>query len=167
VPERNPVSTLWHRLQPVELLNQAGLESSQTEVSALPNGKMKEEGETALAIRRIFRLAGRALATAGVLVFLVYVGDSLSIRLHFPRRDPFGTVQIQPYYAVRLKNHKIDYTMADPETETCVHSLFPQSGYTPCWYLSRHTQRRIDIDSLLPVPEMVSARLQPLADPGP
>jgi hypothetical protein len=96
----------------------------------------------------------------GVLVFLIYVGDSLSIRFHFPHRDPFGTVQVQPYYAVRLKNHRIEYTMADPETETCVHSLFPQSGYTPCWYLSRHTQRRIDIDSLLPVPEMVSASLQ-------
>jgi len=98
-------------------------------------------------------------------VFLLYIGDWLSIRFRFPKRAQFGTVQIRPYYAVRLKNNKIEYMMADPETQTCVNSLFPQSGYTPCWYLSRHTERRINIDSLAPVPEIVSVSLEAAETP--
>jgi hypothetical protein len=118
----------------------------------------------ALKIGRIFSVAVRALGAVVVLVFLAYIGDSLSIRFKFPNRDQFGTVQIEPYYAVRLKNHKMEYTMGDAETETCVHSLFPQSGYAPCWYLSRHKLKRIDIDSVLPARNAV-AQLRPYTEP--
>ena len=128
----------------------------------IPKARMRVKG-TALKIERIFSVMVRALGAVVVLVFLVYIGDSLSIRFKFPRRDQFGTVQVQPYYAVRLKNHKIEYMMGDAETETCVHSLFPQSGYTPCWYLSRHKEKRIDIDSVLPGRDAV-AQLRPLTE---
>jgi hypothetical protein len=44
-----------------------------------------------------------------------------------------------------MKNGRFEYSLGDTETQTCVRSLFPQLGYTPCWYLSRHATRRIEV----------------------
>jgi hypothetical protein len=73
-------------------------------------------------------------------------GDYLVIRLRIWRnRDPFGTVQIERYTAVHEKNGKTEFTFDQPETATCIHSLFPHLGYAPCWYLNRHKEKRMDI----------------------
>lgn len=65
----------------------------------------------------------------------------------FPgHRDQFGSVQVQRYYAVTLKNRKTEYMFEQPETRECVHSLFRHFGDSPCWYLARHAKQRIDID---------------------
>jgi hypothetical protein len=48
-------------------------------------------------------------------------------------------------YVIRVKGGKIQYEPGPQETDTCVHSLFPQLGFTPCWYLSGHTDKLIDI----------------------
>jgi hypothetical protein len=42
------------------------------------------------------------------------------------------------------KNNRVQYTFDAPENQTCVQSLFPHLGCTPCWYLRRHAQKRID-----------------------
>jgi hypothetical protein len=81
-------------------------------------------------------------------VALVYAVDLLSLRLRIPAREPFGTVLIQRYYAVGLKNKKVEYMQAEPVLQTCTHSLLPEMGYLPCWYVSRHKVKQIDIDSL-------------------
>jgi hypothetical protein len=92
------------------------------------------------------KLARRILAGAIVAVCLLYAGDDLSVRLRIPgNRDPFGTVHVDRYYAIPEKNNKVEFLRADPETVTCVHSLFPHFGYSPCWYASRTTQKRIDM----------------------
>jgi hypothetical protein len=75
---------------------------------------------------------------------LLYLGDYLSVRFRIPNRETLTDVQIEVYYAVGLKGQKTEFMRADPETETCVHSLFPQSGYRPCWYVMRHTTKWID-----------------------
>lgn len=81
----------------------------------------------------------------------LYLGDCLSARFRIPHnRNPFGSVQVERYYAVRLKDNKIEYMRADPETDTCVYSIFPQLGYTPCWYLNRHKRKQIDIGRVPP-----------------
>jgi hypothetical protein len=54
-------------------------------------------------------------------------------------------VQVKPLYAVRQKSGRIEYSVGDTETQTCVRSLFPHMGYTPCWYLIRHPTKRIEI----------------------
>ena len=48
-----------------------------------------------------------------------------------------GQVQVQPYYAVPMKDGKTQFIMLDPETDTCIHSLFPHFGYRPCWKTER------------------------------
>ena len=71
----------------------------------------------------------------------VYAGDYLSAR--FRGANALATVQVQPYYAVPLKDGKTEYMMLDPETQTCVKSLAPHFGYSPCWYLDGRKQQRI------------------------
>jgi hypothetical protein len=80
------------------------------------------------------------LALAGL-----YAGDYLSEHYRIPgNRQVFDTVQVQTLYAVRQKDNRIEYSLGDTVFETCVRSLFPHLGYTPCWYLSRHATRHID-----------------------
>jgi len=77
---------------------------------------------------------------------LLYVGDSVSARYGIPgHRQTLGSVQVRTLWAVRLKNGHFEYSLGDTETQICVRSLFPQLGYTPCWYLSRHATRRIEV----------------------
>ena len=76
----------------------------------------------------------------------LFAGDYLSARYRIPgNRQTLGSVQVQTFYAVRLKDARIEYLLGDTDTETCVRSLFPQLGYPPCWYLSRHATRRIEV----------------------
>jgi hypothetical protein len=93
-------------------------------------------------VRLILRVAGIALlALAGL-----YVGDYLSARYRIPaNRQILGSVQVRTLWAVRMKNGRFEYSLGDTETQICVRSLFPQLGYTPCWYLSRHATRRIEV----------------------
>jgi hypothetical protein len=87
---------------------------------------------------------GRWFLLAILLSGVVYLGDYLAVR--FPgSRNPFGTVNVQPYYAIHLKNKKTEFDFdVPPQTNVCVRSLFPHLGYPPCWYASRKTSQRID-----------------------
>ncbi len=84
----------------------------------------------------------RVLIIAAVLLSVLYLGDYAVVRTS---RNPFGVVQIRRYYAIPQKNGRTQFSPADPESRTCVHSLFPHMGCSPCWYVSRHTQKRIDM----------------------
>ena len=88
---------------------------------------------------RIKRAAQIALA----LPALLYLGDFLVAR---GRSRPYGSVEVKSYLAVRLKGKKVEYIPPETSTETCVHSLFPQLGYTPCWYLERHKVQRVEVN---------------------
>jgi hypothetical protein len=75
-------------------------------------------------------------------VVLLYGGDFVFLRL---RSQPTGQVEVHQFYAVRLKGKKVEYMPLDDANETCSHSLFPQMGYPPCWYVQRHRIRQIDV----------------------
>jgi hypothetical protein len=88
----------------------------------------------------------RVVLALGLLAALVYAGDYLLVRFKIPKgREPFSSVIIQPYYAIHQKNGKTEYDYAQPQNQVCVQSLFPHFGYDPCWYVKRHTDKRIDI----------------------
>ena len=82
------------------------------------------------------------LVAAVVFCALLYAGDYAAMRL---RRNPTGTVQVQPYYAVPLKDGKTEFMFLDPQNEVCVRSLFPHLGHRPCWYVSRHRNKEIKV----------------------
>jgi hypothetical protein len=52
-----------------------------------------------------------------------------------------GTVT--SYYGTALKDGKMEIFTDQPLTETCAHSLFPHSGYRPCWLASRNNVKPI------------------------
>ena len=89
-----------------------------------------------------------AIAVVAALSVLIYLGDYLSLRFRVPPREPFGTVEVQRYYEVALKNRKTEYMRDEPRPEACVRSLFPHYGDTPCWYLERHPKQRIKLGSV-------------------
>ncbi|MBV9155969.1 MAG: hypothetical protein JO097_06885, partial [Acidobacteriaceae bacterium] len=70
-------------------------------------------------IKRIFIIAILSIAA-------VYIADYLLLRFRIAtNRNPYGTVTIQPYYAVPQKDGKTEFLFDDPQNQTCVHSLFP------------------------------------------
>jgi len=83
-----------------------------------------------------------ALVAVVIFCALLYAGDYAAMRL---RRNPTGTVQVQPYYAVPLKDGKTEFMFLDPQNEVCVRSLFPHLGHRPCWYVSRHRNKEIKV----------------------
>lgn len=88
----------------------------------------------------------RLLTIALLVLALVYAGDYASVRYRIPRsRDPFGSVTVRRYYSVTKKSGKPDFYFDPPTVQTCVHSLFPHLGYSPCWYLNRHKVQQINM----------------------
>ena len=86
-------------------------------------------------------LSKRILVASVSLVALAYFGDYLSVRIrmmHLKPADPFESLKGLRVLAIPEKNGKTEYEVdaQNPEqTVTCVHSLFPHFGYSPCWYV--------------------------------
>lgn len=90
-------------------------------------------------IRRVF-----SFVVAGLLVVacLLYIGDYARLRYKVARNSqPYGSVQVQSYYAVKLKDGKTEYFFNPPQMQQCSNTVFPQMGYTPCWYLKRKANK--------------------------
>jgi hypothetical protein len=96
-------------------------------------------------VRTIARILVRGLLGLLTLLFVTYIGDYASLRLQIPKRPQTQDIQVQPLIAVPEKNHKTEYMLGDQQAQTCVNSLFPQMGYQPCWYVSRHTRPQVNI----------------------
>lgn len=94
----------------------------------------------------VWRVVSRAFAAIVLATALAYVVDYGVLRYRIAtNHNPFGTVTVRPYYAVPEKGQKTEFMLDQPIQETCVHSLFPQEGDAPCWYLSRHREQRINL----------------------
>ena len=93
----------------------------------------------AAALLQVFK---RAVLVVVILFVVAFVVDAVQLRLS---SNPSGSVSVNRYYAVGLKNGKTEMMYAEPENQTCVNSMFPHRGYSPCWYLRRHNVKQIDI----------------------
>lgn len=94
----------------------------------------------------IGRILQRTFIALVLTAAIAYASDWAILRFRIAtNRQPYGTVTVQPYYAVPQKNHKTEFLFDDPQDQTCVHSLFPHAGDSPCWYLSRNKEKRIDM----------------------
>jgi hypothetical protein len=86
-------------------------------------------------------LAKRALMALLAALALVYCVDFVSLRvrmLHPKSADPFESLTALRVLAIPEKNGKTAYEVDSEnphQTITCVHSLFPHSGFSPCWYV--------------------------------
>jgi hypothetical protein len=92
------------------------------------------------------RFCLRLSIIAVALIAALYAGDYISLRYQIPHhRSQFGSVSVTEMYAIHEKNNKTEYQFPPPQDEVCVQSLFPHFGYSPCWYLRRHAEKRVDI----------------------
>ncbi len=74
---------------------------------------------------------------------VLYLGDYAVLRL---RSEPTGSIMVRKYYALHKAREKTNFMFAEPAPEACVHALFPHMGASPCWWLARHTEQRIDYE---------------------
>jgi hypothetical protein len=72
---------------------------------------------------------------------LLYLGDYLWAKhlMSGPNHTGLGTVMVHHEWDVPRKDGRVEFDMEAAEAETCIHSMFPHFGYTPCWYAVRHT----------------------------
>jgi len=98
-----------------------------------------ENGKASMVSPRI--LAKRILIATLASLALVFCADYLFLRLrmlHPKPADPFESLKTLRVLAIPEKNGRTEYEVdaQNPEqTVTCVHSLFPHMGYSPCWYV--------------------------------
>ncbi len=98
-------------------------------------------GSTKIDVISPRTLLKRISITAVAALALLYIADLLSVRiraLHSKPADPFESLKTLRVLAIPEKNGKTEYEVdsQNPEqTVICVHSLFPHSGYSPCWYV--------------------------------
>jgi hypothetical protein len=89
-------------------------------------------------------VVGLSGVLAGTL--FAYAADYVAFRYRVAaNRQPFGQMTVSSYDAVKQKSGKTEFIFNPPEQQTCVHALFPHSGFVPCWYLQRHTEPRTNI----------------------
>jgi hypothetical protein len=85
---------------------------------------------------RLLRWTERVLLSAVALLALSYGADYAVFAL---RGKPADQVTVNRYLAVPLKGNKTEFDFQGSQPMTCARSIFPQGGWSPCWYLRRHT----------------------------
>jgi hypothetical protein len=84
----------------------------------------------------------KSAGIVGAILFIsIYLGDYA-----LAKSKPLGSVQVQPFYEIHQKDGKTEFDYNVPkETQTCVASLLPHMGSNPCWYVTKHKTRKIEI----------------------
>jgi len=81
-----------------------------------------------------------------IVLAVVYGYDFASVRRRMSAQkpgDPFDVITYPHLLAIPHKGNKVEYALdalSPMESESCVHSLFPHYGYTPCWYVLRKSK---------------------------
>jgi hypothetical protein len=94
-----------------------------------------------IVVKRYFQ---RGLLLCLALLALTYLSDYLIFHYraaYSSSGSAYGTVNL--YVAETKKNGSVELYYRNPEATVCARSLFPHSGYTPCWYLGRLTEKVI------------------------
>jgi len=96
--------------------------------------------EQSPASRFFRRIIPRVFVLCLALFFLDFFW--FQIRKHFPRLgQATDSIHRTRLLAIAGKGNKVEYQIdaVKPEEDVpCSHSLFPQGGANPCWYVARH-----------------------------
>ncbi len=91
----------------------------------------------------------RILISSMAVLAVSYIGDHVSVRIramHPKPTEPFESIKSLRVLAIPENNGKTGFEVdaQNPEqTVTCVHSLFPHYGCSPCWYVKPRINRPI------------------------
>jgi len=103
-------------------------------------------------VDRLKIIALRVVLAIVVLSAVLYAGDYLSVRYRMTKKmasDPLDSMKIQRTYVIPHKDGRAEIIFGEPETQMCVHSLFPHMGYTPCWYMKRQAEKPLVMGTIL------------------
>jgi hypothetical protein len=89
-------------------------------------------------MKRMLWLAIRVILVA---VIALYAIDWAALWMRTSRGRAYDTVQVDEYLQTPLKGNKAEYDYIGSQPVSCVRTLFPHSGMTPCWWLRRHPAR--------------------------
>lgn len=84
----------------------------------------------------------RILLGAIALLALTYGGDFAVFTL---RGKPLDQVTVNRYLAVPLKGNKTEFDFQGSQPLACARAIFPQAGWSPCWYLRRHANQAVQL----------------------
>jgi hypothetical protein len=77
-----------------------------------------------------------------ILFVALFALDYLAMRYRFAAHGVDSvTAQVTTFDAALMKNSKYAVFGDQPQTQTCVRSIFPWLGLNPCWYARRHDVR--------------------------
>ncbi len=100
---------------------------------------------SALLTRTIARFLEPAAIALLAAALLLWLGDYAVFRYRLSRGNGIGSVQVNEYLAVPLKNGREQFDYTGTENVPCAHALFPQTQGSPCWYVARHRDQRTAI----------------------
>lgn len=96
-----------------------------------------------MTIKKIIAISAEVVI---LIALLAYAVDYLAWRYRIAtNHNAYGTVTVQYFYAIGEKSGKTEYDFQPPQPETCVNTLFPHAGYSPCWYERKHTEKAIRV----------------------
>jgi len=90
---------------------------------------------------------------------ILYSNDYASVRRRMSAKtpgDPIDVITHPNLLAIPQKGNKVEYALdaqSPMASESCVHSLFPHYGYTPCWYVLHRSKSPTQMTIVLRVPE--------------
>jgi hypothetical protein len=94
----------------------------------------------------MLRILQSSLIVAALLLAGLYSYDYLSVRHRMGAKkqgDPFDTIEYPHVLEIPQKGNRVEYALdaqSPMESQSCVHSLFPHFGYSPCWYVQHEAQ---------------------------
>ncbi|HEX4002233.1 MAG TPA: hypothetical protein VHX36_06260 [Candidatus Acidoferrales bacterium] len=89
-------------------------------------------------------ILGTVLALCSLLI-VAYAGDYAVLHIRVARHGPDSVISsVTTFYAAPIKGGKMSIYYDQPQSEPCVESLFPQTGYAPCWWVRRHAVQLVD-----------------------
>jgi len=95
-------------------------------------------------MRHVLIIVWRSLLAFVVLLAAVYVCEDLVLRYRLSHNSGSAVLEQVPIVeAGEIKGGKLEFYFDQGESQTCVHALFPHFGSGPCWYVKRHTLKRI------------------------
>jgi hypothetical protein len=77
---------------------------------------------------------------------VLYLGDYAQLKL----RGAGGLSTVPIILGTPMKDGRVQIFRGDNQTETCVHSLFPHLGYSPCWYVKQNSMQLIGAQNVRP-----------------
>ncbi len=88
----------------------------------------------------LVKVLAKAVAGLALVAMVAYPVDWAIWRARMAHGGGMGAAQVARLTVAELKGGKEDYYLNGNTLEPCSSSLYPQGGYTPCWWLRRHPE---------------------------